>query len=58
MGMEQERGNTASRKGKHLNRNERVLMEGFLRAGMTRSEIALPSKPLDEYDTVVKVNLK
>ncbi len=39
--MEQERSNTASRKGKHLNRNERILMEGFLRAGMTRSEIAI-----------------
>ncbi len=41
MGMEQERSNTASRKGKHLSRNERILMEGFLRAGMTRSEIAI-----------------
>ncbi len=39
--MEQERSNTALRKGKHLNRNERILMEGFLRAGMTRSEIAI-----------------
>ncbi len=38
--MEQERSNTASRKGKHFSRNERILMEGFLRAGMTGSEIA------------------
>jgi IS30 family transposase len=38
--MEQEKGNTASRKGKHLNRNERILMEGFLKARMAKSEIA------------------
>ncbi|MEI6890565.1 MAG: hypothetical protein V5783_00200 [Pontiella sp.] len=37
--MEQERSNTALRKGKHLNRNERILMEGFLRAGMSESNI-------------------
>lgn len=38
--MEQRKGNTPSRKGKHLNRNERILIEGFLRAGMAESEIA------------------
>jgi len=38
--MEQEKGNTPSRKGKHLNRNERILIEGFLTAGMSESEIA------------------
>lgn len=38
--MEQEKGSTPSRKGKHLDRNERILIEGFLRAGLTKSEIA------------------
>lgn len=38
--MEQEKGNTPSRKGKHLNRNDRILIEGFLRAGMAESTIA------------------
>ena len=38
--MEQKKGNTPSRKGKHLNRNERILIEGFLKAGMTESKIA------------------
>lgn len=38
--MEQQKGNTPSRKGKHLNRNERILIEGFLKAGMDESEIA------------------
>jgi IS30 family transposase len=40
MGMERKKGNTPSRKGKHLNRNERILIEGFLRAGMEEPEIA------------------
>ncbi len=31
--MEQGKGSTRTRKGKHLNRNERILIEGFLRAG-------------------------
>lgn len=39
--MEQEKDNTPSRKGKHLNRNERILIEGFLKAGMTPKWIAL-----------------
>ena len=38
--MEQTKDNTPSRKGKHLNRNERILIEGFLKAGMNASEIA------------------
>jgi len=38
--MEQKEGNTQSRKGKHLNRNERILLEGFLRAGKRISWIA------------------
>jgi IS30 family transposase len=38
--MEQKKGNTPLRKGKHLNRNERILIEGFLKAGMTKPEIA------------------
>jgi IS30 family transposase len=38
--MEQRKGNTPSRKGKHLNRNERILIEGFLKAGMAEFEIA------------------
>lgn len=38
--MEQKEGSTPSRKGKYLNRNERILIEGFLRAGKTRSWIA------------------
>ncbi len=38
--MEQEKGNTPSRKGKHLNRNERILIEGFLKSDMAESEIA------------------
>jgi IS30 family transposase len=38
--MEQNKSNTPLRKGKHLNRNERILIEGFLKAGMTESEIA------------------
>lgn len=36
--MEQNKGNTPDRKGKHLNRNERILIEGFLKAGMEESE--------------------
>ena len=38
--MEQEKDNTSSRKGKHLIRNERILIEGFLKAGTTVSWIA------------------
>ncbi len=38
--MEQENGNIPSRKGKHLNRNERILIEGLLKAGITQSDIA------------------
>lgn len=38
--MEQKKGSTPSRKGKHLNRNERILIEGFLKAGMAEPEIA------------------
>lgn len=38
--MEQNKSNTPLRKGKHLNRNERILIEGFLKAGMTESKIA------------------
>ena len=36
--MEQTKGITQTRKGKHLNRNERILIEGFLRAGSLRPE--------------------
>jgi IS30 family transposase len=38
--MEQNEGSTPHRKGKHLNRNERILIEGFLKAGMAESAIA------------------
>lgn len=38
--MEQQKANTPSRKGKHLNRNERILIEGFLKAGMAERDIA------------------
>jgi len=38
--MEQGKGSTPSRKRKHLNRNERILIEGFLRFGMAKSDIA------------------
>ena len=38
--MEQQKGNTQARKGKHLNWNERILIEGFLKAKMTRLWIA------------------
>ncbi|MEN7974153.1 MAG: IS30 family transposase [Verrucomicrobiota bacterium] len=38
--MEQNEGNTPDRKGKHLKRNERILIEGFLKAGMAESNIA------------------
>jgi IS30 family transposase len=38
--MEQGNRITTSRKGKHLNRNERILMEGFLKAGQRRLWIA------------------
>ncbi len=38
--MEQKNDNTPSRKGKHLNWNERILIEGFLKAGLLESKIA------------------
>ena len=38
--MEQGKGSTRIRKGKHLNRNERILIEGFLRAGRNEPWIA------------------
>lgn len=38
--MEQGKGSTRTRKGKHLNRNERILIEGFLRAGRAEPWIA------------------
>ncbi|VGO20877.1 hypothetical protein [Pontiella sulfatireligans] len=38
--MEQGKGSTQTRKGKYLNRNERILIEGFLKAGMSESNIA------------------
>ena len=38
--MEQAKGSILSRKGKHLNRNERILIEGFLRAGRAEPWIA------------------
>lgn len=39
--MEQNEGITTHRKGKHLNRNERILIEGLLKAGMAESKIAM-----------------
>jgi len=38
--MEQAKGSTKTRKGKHLNWNERILIEGFLRAGRAEPWIA------------------
>ena len=38
--MEQEKGSTQTRKGKYLNWNERILIAGFLKAGMSESNIA------------------
>ena len=38
--MKQKKGNTQTRKGKYLNWNERILIEGFLKAGMSESNIA------------------
>jgi IS30 family transposase len=38
--MEQDQGSTQTRKGKYLNWNERILIEGFLKAGMSESNIA------------------
>ena len=38
--MEQEKGTTQARKGKHLNWNERILIEGFLRFSMAEPDIA------------------
>ena len=38
--MERKNGVTPSRKGKHLNWNERILIEGFLTAGLLDSKIA------------------
>ncbi len=38
--MEPEKESTQARKGKYLNWNERILIEGFLKAGMSESNIA------------------
>ena len=38
--MEQKKANTQTRKGKYLNWNERILIEGLLKAGMSESDIA------------------
>ncbi|MEI6892136.1 MAG: helix-turn-helix domain-containing protein [Pontiella sp.] len=38
--MEQEKDSTQTRTGKYLNWNERILIEGFLREGMSESNIA------------------
>ncbi len=38
--MEQEKDSIQTRKGKYLNWNERILIEGFLKAGMSESNIA------------------
>ena len=38
--MEKKNGVTPSRKGKHLNWNERILIEGFLKAGLLEVRIA------------------
>jgi len=38
--MEQQNANTPTRKGKHLNFNERILIEGFRKVGMSDSNIA------------------
>ena len=38
--MEQNNGSTPSRKGKHLSWNERILIEGFLKAGLLEPNIA------------------
>ena len=38
--MEQAKGSTSSRKGKHLNYSERILIEAFLKAGAGPSRIA------------------
>ncbi len=38
--MEQGKDGTQTRKGKYLNWNERILIEGFLKAGMSESNIA------------------
>ncbi len=38
--MEQEKGSPQPRKGKYLNWTEHILIEGFLKAGMSESNIA------------------
>jgi len=38
--MEQQKSSIPTRKGKHLNFNERILIEGFRKAGMSESDIA------------------
>ena len=38
--MEHEKGSTPTRKGKYLNWNDRILIEGFLKVGMSQSTIA------------------
>jgi len=38
--MEQQKGTTTSRKGKHLNYNERIVIEKLLKAGFSKAQIA------------------
>ncbi len=38
--MEQQKGTTTSRKGKHLNYNERIVIEKLLKAGLSKAQIA------------------
>lgn len=48
--MERGKGTTASRKGKHLNHTERILIEKLLKAGLGKTEIA---RQLDrDYSTI------
>ena len=48
--MEQGKGTTASRRGKHLNHTERILIEKLLKAGLGKTEIA---RQLDrDYSTI------
>ena len=38
--MERQKGTTTSRKGKHLNYNERIVIEKLLKAGLSKTQIA------------------
>ncbi|MCP4398716.1 MAG: IS30 family transposase [bacterium] len=38
--MERQKGTTTSRKGKHLNYNERIVIEKLLKAGLSKAQIA------------------